>query len=212
MISQFCRMGANLSEWAAYIQQQRINFEKNGLNSWIANLNPSFSDTFIHASRNFLIEYYYPETTELGFQRWGFKEVRYGAPEAQFLFRCFPDSRLLFLLRHPKDALASAAATDWYSKIGYAEGVINQWSRNVSTVLNMQDERIQFMKYETLVNNTEEAITLIAKHIGVSAEKFDPNMLSFRFRASNKPPNLGNSELQVLDSPKLLKLARKVGY
>lgn len=69
---------------------------------WANSFEPSDAD---HAFRRMLAELFcvgLPPT-----RRWGFKEIRYGRAEMDFLRRLFPDSRFIVLLRDPAATLAS---------------------------------------------------------------------------------------------------------
>jgi len=48
-----------------------------------------------------------------GFVRWGFKEVRLGAPEAMVLHWLYPRAKFLLLTRHPFDCYRSLADSGW---------------------------------------------------------------------------------------------------
>jgi hypothetical protein len=155
-----------ISQWSSLIENQSKNYKERKLKAWIANLNPDYPKSSITAASAYLLYYYHFETIKLGYRRWGFKEVRHDSSHANFLLECFPNARIIFLVRHLKDVLASNAANDWYSSIGSAQGVTQTWTKNVSSFMCTDDKRILLIKYENLVENTEIVCKVIEEHLG----------------------------------------------
>ncbi len=73
---------------------------------WIANLFPPGRDLRA-ALRDLFDRWLAAPARERGFQRWGVKEVRFGAAEACLLSWLYPSARFLVLTRHPFDAFRS---------------------------------------------------------------------------------------------------------
>jgi len=80
--------------------------------SWIANLYPPGND-FRLALRALCDRWLAQPARDLGFSRWGFKEVRLGAPEALLLYWLYPKAKFVFLVRHPYDCYRSLADSRW---------------------------------------------------------------------------------------------------
>ena len=82
--------------------------------SWIANLYPSSGD-FRSALQSLLNQWLAAPAHQRGFARWGFKEVRLGAPEAYFLHWLYPNAKFLIISRHPCDSYRSLSDSKWGS-------------------------------------------------------------------------------------------------
>jgi hypothetical protein len=68
--------------------------------SWVANLYPEPRHV-LEAHRAFFRTMYATPATELGYARWGFKEIRLGIEHAEYLRWLFPRAKFLFLYRDP---------------------------------------------------------------------------------------------------------------
>jgi hypothetical protein len=76
--------------------------------SWIGLLHPP-GDDFRLALRSFFDRWLGESARELGFTRWGFKEIRLGATEATLLHWLYPNAKFIILSRHPYDCYRSLA-------------------------------------------------------------------------------------------------------
>lgn len=74
---------------------------------WIANLYPHTS-TLRQSIQSMVYEWLAVPARELGFQRWGMKEVRLGYGDAAVLSWLFPRARFVVITRDPFDAYRSA--------------------------------------------------------------------------------------------------------
>lgn len=83
---------------------------------WVANLYPMPTD-LIEAHRRFFMTMFQEPAKQLGYSRWGFKEVRLSAAYARYLKLLFPAARFLFLCRNPYSAYRSYRTfRAWYDK------------------------------------------------------------------------------------------------
>lgn len=73
---------------------------------WVANMYPSM-EHLLNAHSTFWQTLLGEPARERGFDRWGFKEVRYGIEHAIYLKWVFPNARFVFLIRNPYDCWAS---------------------------------------------------------------------------------------------------------
>ena len=80
--------------------------------SWIADLYPPGED-FRLAIRRFFDRWLSEPARQLGFDRWGLKEVRLGATEAVLLQWLYPRAKFVILSRHPYDSYRSLADSGW---------------------------------------------------------------------------------------------------
>jgi hypothetical protein len=80
--------------------------------SWVANLYPS-GDNFRLALRRFFDQWLREAARERGFARWGFKDVRLGATEANLLRWLYPHAKFVIISRHPFQCYRSLADSNW---------------------------------------------------------------------------------------------------
>jgi hypothetical protein len=80
--------------------------------SWISDLYPPAED-FRLALRGLFDRWLGDPARQLGFARWGFKEVRLGATEASLLHWLYPQAKFIVLSRHPYDCYRSVADSNW---------------------------------------------------------------------------------------------------
>lgn len=89
---------------------------------WIANLYPDTKQLLL-AHKSFLHSLFSKPATELGFKRWGIKEVRFGLKEALYLKALYPNAKFLYLTRELKPAYQSyinySKGSLWYDKWPY---------------------------------------------------------------------------------------------
>jgi hypothetical protein len=75
-------------------------------NEWVANLYPAL-DSLLHAHRQFFDQLFGESARQLGWKTWGLKEVRLNEDHAAYLRMLYPNCKLLFLCRNPKEAYRS---------------------------------------------------------------------------------------------------------
>ena len=106
---------------------------------------------------------------ELGYQRWGIKEVFLDPAHVVYLRWLFPASRMLFLVRNPQDAFLSYKTRGpWYLEwpersiaTGWSYGRL--WSRLVTGYHALSQEGLGLLvRYEDLETSSER----IAAHLG----------------------------------------------
>jgi hypothetical protein len=123
-------------------------------NHWIANLFPP-----AHAMKEALLSPLYAlleqPARDLGFNRFGLKEVRLQALHARFLQWAYPSARFVFLVRNPYDAWLSARGmgllSHWSGPVmDDAAKFAAHWTRLASSFLQWQDEAGVLIQYENL--------------------------------------------------------------
>lgn len=147
--------GRNFIEWKNQPELNSASLAK----SWIANLYPSAED-FRSALRAIFDRWLCKPARDRGFARWGFKEVRIGAPEAVFLHWLYPQAKFLVISRHPFDCYRSLSDSGWGEVYDRYPGVVvnsaaafaRHWNRiAVSWSQLPQTFPIRQIKYEDLV-------------------------------------------------------------
>ena len=95
----------------------RADFAVGAHQTFMANLMPP-AEAVDAAVLAFITALFVDPALAAGRRRWGFKEVRYGLPEARGLTRIFPGCRVVHVVRDPRDVLRSLdvwerAASGW---------------------------------------------------------------------------------------------------
>jgi hypothetical protein len=80
--------------------------------TWIADLYPPGTD-FRLALRGFFDRWLGEPARQLGFLRWGLKEVRLGAAEAALLHWLYPQAKFVVITRNPYDCYRSLSDSQW---------------------------------------------------------------------------------------------------
>ncbi len=175
-------------EWDGLIKEQRRWTAEHGHNAWIANLNPETPAAPADIVRLLLTMYYEKPTREAGLSRWGFKEVRHDAADVRMLLTAFPEARVVFLVRHLTDVLASNLANHWIDTLGGAQGVAEQWVRSCRSISALHDPRVLTLRYEDLVGRPDETTARLSVHLDIPADKFSREVLETRVRGGGPEP------------------------
>lgn len=164
----------------------------------------------------------------LGRPIWGIKEVRYALPEAREIRRLFPGTRILHLVRDPRDVLRSLdvweqAGGNWRRRD--TETAVRDWLRVADSFLYVEraaDPSVLRIRYEDMTGNEEEALHRIAEHCGLDPAGLDIDVFARRIHTDgpngSQPQRLRNwSELprsmrQLLDTDAICLVARACGY
>jgi hypothetical protein len=111
----------------------------------------------------------------LGRPRWGDKSLhteRY----AETVFRCFPESRIIHIIRDPRDRYASVLKR-WRSKRGGVGSATAAWLASVELAAANRErypDRYRVLEYETLVRDPEGTMRSVCDFI---EERFEPALL-----------------------------------
>jgi hypothetical protein len=134
-----------------------------------------------------LLEEHHAE--RVGKPRWGDKSLnteRYADP----IFDAYPGSRILHMIRDPRDRYASVE-TRWGSRRGGSGTAVGEWLRSAHLASSNSDrypDQYLVVRYETLASDPEQTVRKICAFIG---EPFEPTMFtmegatSFRDQGSN---------------------------
>ena len=85
-----------------------------GVHQWIACMNMP-EDAVYAGLRYFFDRIYADPAVEMGYPRWGVKEVISGVETARFLRNLYPDAKFVFLVRDPFACLLSLKRRKWLS-------------------------------------------------------------------------------------------------
>ena len=86
-----------------------------GVHEFIACMNPP-EEIICAAFRKMLESLYAMPAIEMGYARWGIKEVQSGIRAAGFLKKLYPDAKFVFLVRNPLDCLLSMKRRNWMDR------------------------------------------------------------------------------------------------
>jgi len=195
------------------------NYRKQGGRAWMAVMNPPVRD-FDEGLRRLLETYYRDPARELGKSRWGFKEVRHTLNVAEFLYKLYPAAKVLLLLRHPADCLASARGTHVpplkkgiLAEVGGPRGFLEIWTGIASSFVSPGALPHLTLHYEELVEDPAGMVSRIADFLDVSAKEFDLGVFVTRRRGwLGLPPRLTREDRFSLRADWLWEVAGKHGY
>lgn len=172
--------------------------------SWIANLYPSLPD-FRDAMRTMLCRMFSDPTNEIGADRWGLKEVRFGLEEAIFLHWLFPNAKFLMIYRDVQDAFRSyqhfSPAMSWYASWPHHPTFTPfAFAQHRQRLLNQFPEIARqtgglIVSYEALTQGAAD-LNAIAQYCGVD---IDPSILNNRVQGRNETKILAGKDLAWMD-------------
>jgi hypothetical protein len=228
------RFVAGMEQWFASdagAASHLTQFMQKGWDSWIPNMNPP-QEAFVEGARAALLRSLAVPAAELGYRRWGFKEIRYIGGAIALLKTLFPDARIVVLVRHPEASLRSIKATAFYASDYEArpEIFLARWAEASSSLARAcaPGTSVRLWRYEDIVADPEAAIVSLAEHVAVDAARFDRSTMKTYIRGyagraerasdsyavgKEKPPTeLDNPDRAALDLPQVRNAAAELGY
>ncbi|GAA0408460.1 hypothetical protein Acor_71750 [Acrocarpospora corrugata] len=207
--------------------QGRAEFSQHSYQGWMANLTPD-RDLILNAVRRFVDALYVEPAARLGRPIWGLKEVRYTLDDARRLQVIYPGLAVILLIRDPHDVLRSL---DEWERItegrwtrALTEGAVENWQRVAEDFVAQAHDGLPVLRlrYEDLVADPDGTSELIARHAGLDAAAFDPEVFAKRLhvgedfahlpRDVHEWDALPGSMRQLLDPPEMRSLIRACGY
>ncbi len=191
-------------------------FKTKSCNAWVPNLNPEPARLHL-ASRAFLDQYLGASARKLGYARWGFKEIRYGAEDVAMLQTLFPRASFVFLVRNPVSCLRSIKPLEWYAKDHHADPAVflGEWARISGSLASAYPECrcACLVRYEDAVSDPSETARTIAQTIDVPFEAFDLSVFDRPLRGRASPPAaLNDADWRALQASHVAGVAEKLGY
>jgi hypothetical protein len=192
-------------------------FLANGHNDWVANMLPDATG-FRSGARAYFEASLGEQARQLGFPRWGVKEIRYGLEAGLFLHALYPNARFIVLIRHPAACLRSIKGTSWYGKDYGADprAFTSTWARLTRELVELKSRVAQaaLVKYEELTAaDTSAVVARIAAVSGVAVERFDVATFRHRVRGTpTQPAPLDQADRDALARPEVARVAEAVGY
>jgi hypothetical protein len=170
---------ARMRDWAdTHGRRGRDEYATRGYQSFMANLTPP-AEQMDKAARRFITATFAEPARALGCHRWGFKEVRYGLAEATGIRALFPATRVVHLVRDPRDVLCSLEV--WESSRGPwlrrdTEGAVRAWCRGAGSFLRGPGAAappVLGLRYEDVVADPGAAARAIAAHCDLEPDLLD---------------------------------------
>lgn len=218
LLPQMRRLLSQTHSWIESANGYRMldEFKADAYNTWVPNLNPEPA-SLRSAGRAFLEQYLGASARKMGYARWGFKEIRYGAEDVRMLQTLFPRASFVFLVRNPVNCLRSIKATKWYASDHNADPAVflNEWARTSGDLADVYPEcrRACLVRYEDAISNPSETARAIAQTIGVPFAAFDLSVFDRQLRGkASLPATLDAADRQALQNPGVLSVAGKLDY
>jgi hypothetical protein len=137
-------------QWMEFVENPHT---ESRAHNWIASMNPPLEE--INGAVRGLFEAYYARPAKnMGYQRWGVKEVQCGIITATYIREIYPLAKFVFLVRNPMDCLLSIKRRNWMDYKEPAQAVryyAETWRKLASDFRTASFGR--YIKYEDLVGN-----------------------------------------------------------
>jgi hypothetical protein len=184
-LHELLAIGANLRGWSDTLgRRARDMFRGDRHQSFMANLMPE-AEHVDDALRVFVRRLFADPAAEIGRPIWGFKEVRYGRPEADDLARLFPGLAIIYVIRDPRDILRSL--DEWEHAGGWDRSMTEYslacWHRIAASFLTAApagELPMLRLRYEDVVAAPRAATAAIAGHTGLDPTRFDAEVFERR--------------------------------
>lgn len=194
-------------------RQQSGDFDPSG--AWVANLYPDVAD-LQRAQRSFLESLFAEPAHAAGYARWGLKEVRLDAYQAEYIQTLFPSARLIFLIRNPYDAYRSYRVRGgWYDRfpdrpIFDPEPFARHWLRLTQSFIDRSPSNgALLVRFEEMTGDPGFA-TRLGAHTGLA---IDAGVLDVKKRGNDDavPTPIRPKEIRALEAI-LGEVAASLGY
>jgi hypothetical protein len=179
VLSDFCKLKKKLNDYSSKFKDQRRTYFNTNENSsnWIASMNPSneFIDLAVHQSVKAFLDNLYTEHSNTH-DIIGFKEVRYSRNELELFRKCYPDAKIILLVRDPRDVWKShdlGCRRAFYnnSLIRFTQ----RWTNHVSYYINFanNDPNAYLIKYEDIIERKPETLSVILDTAKITIEELN---------------------------------------
>ena len=180
------RMVTGMAQWIeAEGTRHWERFTNEGWNRWIPNVNPPL-DAFVEGARAALLRSLAVPAAELGYRRWGFKEIRYTGTAVELLKMIFPDATIIVLVRNPEAVLRSIKGTAFYEKDYHSrpEVFLKRWATVSASLARtcVAGSSVRLWRFEDIVADSEGAIASLAAHVAIDPARFDRAAIATRIR------------------------------
>ena len=135
---------------------------------------------------------------------WGFKEIRYGLDDRvlEMLANLYPDGRLVFIVRHPVDVIASKISARASEGI---EPDSHIWVAQNTSFLNFYRKNSMTSKivhYEELISNNSKELSQLFDWLGFSLSARQKDIIETtkpRYKGRPRPAKLTKDEVNTIN-------------
>lgn len=132
----------------------------------------------------------------------GFKEVRYSRNELELFRKCYPDAKIILLVRDPRDV--------WKSHdIGFRRAFYNnslirftqRWTNHVSNYIDFSnnDPNAYLVKYEDIIERKPETLNVILDVAEITIEELN-SVLNVKISGPVKKGTCGPNERRIIEN------------
>jgi len=206
-----------LELWQAHTgHRQYDRFCAEGWNQWIPNVVTPM-EAFLEGTRSFLEASLGSWAQRHGYGRWGFKEIRYGQPQAMLLEQLWPEATFVLCFRHPASTLRSIRRCEWYGPQfgGDPARFLKVWASLSASLLNAHGtlQRSLVVRHEDLTSDPESALQRLAQALDLPAARLDRTALGTVLTGTPRELEpLDARDRMALGHPDVQAVARKLGY
>lgn len=193
-------------------------FRRSGYNAWIPNMNPP-PGHFEDGCRALLARALGDPARALGYPRWGFKEVRYGAAAALFLQKLYPNAAFILLVRDPRECLQSLLSTKWGEEVarkGDPITFLRTWARLSEELLEVGSRlnKVALIRYQEILRNTAAVLDRVSAVTEIPVDRFKSDeVLGHREGGPRaKHFELTDADRRALEDPEVRRVAALLGY
>ncbi|SCA63047.1 hypothetical protein SCG7109_AH_00220 [Chlamydiales bacterium SCGC AG-110-M15] len=172
------------------IQEQ---FKSETRDFWSNNLLPQGAGIW-KASLNWALEtfsYCQEQAEGLGAKRWGCKYPLDHYRVAEEYFSVLPAAKFIFIYRDFYDVARSAKARTWLKSERDLEAMAFRWKQNMLWALNLKRDNFYLLKYENLIENSEEEIRKLQEFLAL--EGIDKAIMEKKINTFQGSPEEGCS-------------------
>jgi hypothetical protein len=182
---------------------------------WSAWTNWYNQETVKNNFRDFIESFFNPISLEQKVH-WGFKEIRYGFDDRvpEMLADLYPDGRLVFIVRHPVDVIASkisARASEGIEADAHAWVAQNTYFLHFSRE-NSESSRI--IHYEKIISNDSKQLGQLFDWLGFALSDRQKNIIETTkpsYKGRPQPAKLTHDEINNINKI-TQEIRKKLGY
>jgi Sulfotransferase family len=201
----------------------REAFAEGGHQAWIANLLPEPA-TVDDAARSYVETLLVAPAAAEGAPIWGFKEVRMGLEEAEWVRELFPDTRAVHVTRDPRDVLASL---EWWERTDpswlpeYTRMALDYWVTINESFVDATEALpwVESWRYEDILAESERFLIAVAGLVELDPSDLDPSVFTRRissYTGDHREPSsfedLPAKTRKLLKGDRLRAMASRYGY
>jgi hypothetical protein len=201
---------------AHFLSTRMANPDFSLTDDWVANMYPDVDD-LVASQRAMLDRLFADPARARGFDRWGLKEVRLDAYQAEYLTDLYPGARTLLLVRDPYAAFESYRMRGgWYDRVPDrpvfdAQSFAEHWVRLTRSFLQVEQRRddMRLIRYEDLIGQRLDLADL-SSFLGTNV---DISVLGIRKRGRDDlAPHPMRPKEERIFTPIVADLAAELGY